>query len=103
MTLQAVVIIYGVLATGVTMKAVGYPEGQHFSDQVMFIRKVGLVFLLIPALWAWGTLKVEFGSTRDFRIWSFLTGVILLALLWWYFTAAVGSAMVRPGPIQAMG
>lgn len=91
-TLQATVIVYGIATTATCLKASGYPEDDRFGFLPLFVRHAGLLFFLIPALWAWGTVVYDRSSRRFPTEFTLATGVLVIFLLWWLFSkSAAGS------------
>ena len=101
-TLQSFVVLYGFLATGTMMKAVGYPEFDNFGWLLLAVRRAGWMLLLVPPLWAWVTLHFEASSAKFSRRWTVLTGAGLLWAFWWFFSNTMKAAALTPGPLQGV-
>ena len=92
--LHATVIVYGIAVTATCMKASGYPEWDKFHYLPKLVRHAGLIFFLFPAVWAWGTVAYDRSSRRFPTEFTVATGLLVLLLLWWIFSASVKRSML---------
>lgn len=100
--IHSAIIVYGILFTAAFLKASGH---HHFDDLTylpFFVRKAGLLYFIIPALWAAGTIWLENICDWDSRILSFVTGFAVIFLLWMIMSNSMVKAS-RPPKIRASG
>ena len=92
--LQAVVIAYGILFTGATMKMYGYPESdQIWKTHALFVRHCGVLLLAVPLIWVWATIHWERTRSDFTKRATLITGLcLLLGLLWFLGRAAMSPA-----------
>lgn len=86
--LQSVVILLGIIATGLMLKAQGYPEsGLRLTGDVWLVRHWGLALLLVPGIWTFTTIWLEERPNNRFtKGWSMVTGLAILAFLALFLT-----------------
>ncbi len=86
--LQALAIIAGSLIVTGYMKVFGTSDNDsHQWPWVLrMIRSYGFLLLLIPAAWAYLTVKLEINERIYYRpVWTIISGVVILAALAWLF------------------
>jgi hypothetical protein len=91
--IQATVVVYGVLWTAVILKANGYSEFPEFYPWLpRLVRHKGLIFLAVPALWCWWTVRYEEVGRKYANLVTFFSGFVILFLLWLVFSASAAEA-----------
>lgn len=95
--LQTIVIIVGMflLRAFSDLLVEDSLQEPRFSALVRGVRSGGLALLLIPAVWAAGTIyleRLESGWYR--RRWSFASGIVLWLGLAWLFLYCVGQILI---------
>lgn len=82
--IQAVVIVYGVLAVSTMLKVAGYPEDSGFSLEIRFVRHAGFLLFFIPGAWVWLTIWYENEGWNYPAAFSILSGAGVAACLFLY-------------------
>ena len=85
--IQAGIIVFGSLLTGVMLKAVGYPDRfQQLPFKLLFVRNWGFLLIVIPLIWAIGTIWTERNQHWHTKRWTMASGLCLAAwLVHWMF------------------
>jgi hypothetical protein len=102
--LQTGVILAGSLSTRALLKAQGYPRIYlgHWEFSI-FVRDWALLFVLIPVMWCFGSIKFEENSSTWSQRTTFITGVVLLLLLAGSMMRSIGLATLSgSGVIRTM-
>ncbi len=103
-SMQIVVILFGFMATGLILKAAGYPDiGYPINGRILFVRHFGALFLIAPVIWVFVTVALERRTENRFtKRWSVVSGLALLAGLSYFYCLTVAGAMImHAGPIQS--
>lgn len=103
-SIQIAVILFGFMATGLILKAAGYPDiGYPINGRILFVRHFGALFFIAPVIWAFSTVALERRTENRFtKRWSVVSGMALLAgLTYFYFMTAAGAMYMQAGPIQS--
>lgn len=90
-SLDGLLIMIGSLTTAVVMKANGFPgPGKVWHPLSLFVRDWGFLLILIPGLWAVGSVWMEKHPRFPFtRRWTMVTGILLSAGLAWLLVVAI--------------
>ena len=81
-TIHSVIIVYTILITATILKSNGYPEVDYFAGPIAkFVRNFGLFLILIPALWAVLTIWLDREGWRHSRIFTLVSGLIIVVFL----------------------
>lgn len=96
--LHATLIVGGWLATATMMRAAGYPdENLVWRPLSLFVRNWGFVLILLPGIWAAGSIWLENHRAELFsKRWTIVSGVALFAALAWILLAAVVGGFSMP-------
>ncbi|MDF1816533.1 MAG: hypothetical protein P1V20_30305 [Verrucomicrobiales bacterium] len=79
-----------------TLKASGHRDYDALSYLPYFVRRAGLLYFLIPALWTAGTIWLENNCDFDARILSFVSGFAVVFVLWIIMSNSVVKASRPP-------
>lgn len=94
--MQAVVVLYGILATCASMKIYGYPDpAVIWQDHSLFVRRFGLILFAIPILWVSATIYWERNDHAFSKYCSLATGIGLLIVLVIYFSQTAGNPTIN--------
>ena len=83
--MQTVLILYAILTTATLMKAMGYPDDDilvQWRPMALFVRKFGLLLMLVPISWCCITIRLENSSSRFSKPWTLVSGLLLLSVLY---------------------
>jgi hypothetical protein len=90
---QAGIIIFGCILTGLTLHIMGYSPGIHKLPFLLsVIRNWGFILIGIPLAWVIGTIWMEIHQAWFTRLWTILSGAILAACLALFLFLMVGRA-----------
>jgi hypothetical protein len=91
--LQAGIVIFGCILTGLTLHISGYsPEIHTLPFLLSVIRNWGFVLIGIPLAWAIGTIWMEIHQTWFTKLWTILSGVLLAVCLAFFLFSMVARA-----------
>ena len=91
--IQSGIIVVGSLLTGVILKAMGYPDRfQQIPLKLLFVRNWGFLLILIPLVWAGGTIWMERSQPWHTKRWTMVSGLCLAAWLVLFMAKVVGRA-----------
>lgn len=92
--LQTMLILGGSLLTRMWLKAFGYPgfvsPNWGFS---IFVRNWALLFVLVPVVWCYFSIKLEGNSSWWTQRMTLITGLLLLVLLAWAMLVSIVQAI----------
>lgn len=94
-SMQVIVVLVGFMATGLILKGAGYPDiGVPIHRTVYVVRHFGALLLIVPVIWVFATIAFEKSPDNRFtKRWTLATGIMVLALLSYFFFRAAGLAI----------
>ena len=94
--MQAVVVLYGILATATMMKVHGYQDAAViWQDGSLFVRRFGLVLFAIPILWVSTTIYMEKYDPVFSKSYTLITGMSILAMLVFHLGQTAGNPTIN--------
>jgi hypothetical protein len=102
--LQIGVIGFGTLLIAAMIKAWGYPKHlKVISPYVLFWRNWGYFLIIVPLVWAMGTIWMERNLDGFSKRWTLVTGLFLLLYLAWFLVTmaiSAGSTLIQKVPTK---
>jgi hypothetical protein len=101
-SIQSLVVIAGCMVVTATIKMLdeGILASSQWGKVLLAVRSAGILLLLLPALWAILTVRLERSETGWWsRAWTLASGVALAVGLAWFFVECVVMSFSPMTPI----